>query len=423
MRSMRVLLMLVVAVALFVAGCGGDSGTKKGGNAKKAPSGDVKGAKGNVNWCIGKDTSGAYQASVDLFKKANPKVKVKLVELPEAADEQRTQLVQRLRAKSAECDVLGMDVIWTAEFAAQNWLQDVSDLVGKRESDFIPSTLETAKYAGKTWAVPMHTNAGFVYYRKDQVGNQPPASWEDIYKKAGSKSGLVYQGANYEGLTVCFLELLYSAGGNALSDDGKKVEVDSPEGKKTLAFMAAGFKNGAVPKGVTTYMEQTALNAFQTSKATYMRNWPYAFALLNKSKVKGKFDIAPFPKFGSGSPASVLGGINLGISAYSKNPKGAAAFINFATGPEAQKANFIDAASPPATKAAYSDAEVKKTNPFAPDLQKAVEQGKARPVSPVYPQISEAIYKNVHDALQGKQQPDAALKKMKSEMEKALKTF
>jgi multiple sugar transport system substrate-binding protein len=61
--------------------------------------------------------------------------------------------------------------------------------------------------------------------------------------------------------------------------------------------------------------------------------------------------------------------------------------------------------------------------PFRKELKKAVEQGKARPVTPVYPQISEAIYKNVHDALQGKQAPDAALKKMKSDMEKALKTF
>jgi len=52
-----------------------------------------------------------------------------------------------------------------------------------------------------------------------------------------------------------------------------------------------------------------------------------------------------------------------------------------------------------------------------------VEQGQARPVSPVYPQISEAIYTNVHDALQGKTDPKAALSKMKSQIEQALETF
>mgnify|MGYP006162073755 CR=1 FL=1 len=54
-------------------------------------------------------------------KKTN--VTVKLVELPESADEQRTQLVQRLDAESDECDVLGMDVIWTAEFAEAGWIK------------------------------------------------------------------------------------------------------------------------------------------------------------------------------------------------------------------------------------------------------------------------------------------------------------
>jgi multiple sugar transport system substrate-binding protein len=411
MRLGRVLTLVVALVALVVGGCGGDDEGTASKNAKKAPTAD-KSAKGNVSWCIGKDTSGAYHTAIKNFKKENPNITVKLVELPESADEQRTQLVQRLRAKSSECDVLGMDVIWTAEFAAQGWLQDTGDLIAKNKDSFLPTTLETAKYQGKYWAVPYDTNTGFVYYRTDQVP-KAPASWEDLYKQAAAKNGLVYQGASYEGLTVNFCELLYSAGGKVLSDDGKKVEVNSDQGKEVLAFMADGYKNGAVPKAVTTYQEQDALRAFQTGKATYERNWPYAYALNKEApQIKDKFDIAPFPKYGSGEPASVLGGHNNGISAYSKNPKAAAAFIEFLVGPEVQKQNFLDTSTPPVVASAYDDPAVKKKNAFAPDLKKSVEQGQVRPVTPVYPQVTQAIYKNVHDALQGKQAPDAALKKM-----------
>ena len=39
--------------------------------------------------------------------------------------------------------------------------------------------------------------------------------------------------------------------------------------------------------------------------------------------------------------------------------------------------------------------------PFADELLQALSQAKARPVSPVYPQISQAIYKNVNAALAG----------------------
>jgi multiple sugar transport system substrate-binding protein len=411
---------LLVALALAVAGCGDDD--DDGGDAQQAPSADPSQASGNVNWCIGKDTSGAYGTAIDLFKEENPDVTVRLVELPESADEQRRQLVQRLDAESDECDVLGMDVIWTAEFAAQEWLQDTTDIIEPRQDDFIASTLETAQYEDSYWAVPYHTNAGFLYYRTDQV-EQPPDTWEDVYAAAQEGNGIVYQGARYEGLTVNFLELLYSGGGSVLSEDGEEVQVNSPEGQAALEFMAQGIQDGAAPRANTTYMEEESRRAFENGNATFMRNWPYAYALGKESKIADDFDITTFPSFEGGEPASVLGGINLAISAFSKNPEGAAAFINFATGPEVQKANFLESASPPATAAAYDDPEVQNEYAFASDLKAAVEQGQARPVSPVYAQISEAIYTNVHDALQGNAEPQAALEKMTSDIESALETF
>jgi multiple sugar transport system substrate-binding protein len=410
----------VLCCVLALAACGGNDNGGGGGGAKKAPAAAPTDAKGTVSWCIGKDTSGAYGTAIDLYKKANPKATVKLVELPESADEQRAQLVQRLRAKSSECDVLGLDVVWTAEFAAQDWLQDTGAIIDQHKSELIASTLATAEYQGKYWAVPYHTNAGFLYYRTDQVP-QAPTTWEDVYALGAKNNGLVYQGAAYEGLTVNFLELLYSGGGEVLSGDGKSVVVDSPEAEKALTFMVDGFKNGAVPKAVTTYKEEESRRAFESGNATFMRNWPYAYLLGKQSKIADKFDIAPLPKFGGGKGASVLGGINLAISAYSKNPKGAAAFISYAIGPEVQKANFPQTAV--TTSAPYDDPALQEKVPYAKDLKAAVEQGRSRPASPVYSQISEAIYTNVHDALQGKTDPKSALSKMKGDIEKALKTF
>src|ERR671917_2290885 len=349
---------LLVTLALAVAGCGDDD-DDGGGDAQQAPAGDTAQASGNVNWCIGKDTTGAYGTAIDLFKKENSKVTVKLVELPESADEQRTQLVQRLDAESDECDVLGMDVIWTAEFAAQDWLQDTSSIIEPRQDEFIASTLETAQYEDKYWAVPYHTNAGFLYYRTDQV-DQAPETWEDVYAAAGENNGIVYQGARYEGLTVNFLELLYSGGGTVLSEDGSEVQVNSPEGQAALEFMAQGVQSGTAPKAVTTYMEEESRRAFENGNATFMRNWPYAYALGKESKIADNFDIATFPSFEGGEPASVLGGINLGISAFSKNPEGAAAFIDFATSTKAQSDGFLVSTSPPANAAAYDDPKVTK---------------------------------------------------------------
>jgi multiple sugar transport system substrate-binding protein len=420
MKKPRFLAVLIATALLAIAGCGGDDDDDGGGSdAQKATQAK---ASGNVTWCIGKDTTGAFGTVVDGFNKANPNANAKLLELPEDAGEQRRLQVQRLEAKSSECDVLGTDVIWTAEYAAQNWLLDVSDFISKNGDKFIPSTVDTTEYEGKNWAIPFNSNAGFIYYRTDEV-NEAPKDWETLYEEAGKGNGVVYQGFRYEGLTVNFLELLYSAGASVISEDGKEATADSAEVKDVLTFMADGIKNGDAPKAVTTYKEEESRRAFESGNATFMRNWPYAYALGNDSKLKGKFDISTFPGYKGNEGAGVLGGYNLAISAYSKNPEGALAFAQYATEPEQQKLMATEASLPPTLTETYDDPAVKKAMPFAAELRDAIGQAQPRPVSPVYPQISEAIFNNVYDALQGKASPDEAASKMNEEIDKALQTF
>src|SRR5215210_619318 len=281
MKTPRMLAALAATALFAIAGCGGGGDDDSGGaNAEKATKAK---ASGNVTWCIGKDTSGAFGTVIDNFNKANPKGKVKLLELPEDAVEQRRLQIQRLRAKSTECDVLGMDVIWTAEYAAQGWLKDVSDYVSQNGDQYIKSTVDTTEYEGKNWGVPFNSNAGFIYYRTDQV-QSAPEDWESLYKDAQDNNGIVYQGFRYEGLTVDFLELVYSKGGSIVSEDGKEATANSQEVKDALKFMADGIKNGAAPKAVTTYKEEEARRAFESGNATFMRNWPYAYALGKDSK-------------------------------------------------------------------------------------------------------------------------------------------
>jgi multiple sugar transport system substrate-binding protein len=409
------------ATALFaVTGCGGGGDDDSGGaNAEKATQAK---ATGDVTWCIGKDTTGAFGTVVDNFNKANPKANAKLLELPESADDQRRLEIQRLRAKNSECDVLGMDVIWTVEYSGQGWLKDVTDYMSQNGDRFIKSTADTTEFDGKNWAVPFNSNAGFIFYRTDQV-KEAPKDWETLYKEGQQNDGVVYQGFRYEGLTVNFLELLYSKGGAIVSDDGKSATADSQEVKDVLKFMSDGIKNGAAPKAVTTYKEEESRRAFESGNATFMRNWPYAYALGKDSKIADKFDIATFPGFAGEKAAGVVGGYNLGISAFSKNPAGSLAFIDFATKPDQQKIMATEASLPPTVSSVYDDPAVKKAMPFADQLRTAIEQAKARPPSPVYPQISEAVYNNVYACLQGDMSPDEAASKMNDEIQKALETF
>jgi multiple sugar transport system substrate-binding protein len=428
--------------ALFLAACGGDDGGGGGGGGGSAGSSggsgqdttkgakvidpnSMNGAKGNVTYCVGRDTTGFTHKWIDAYNAKNTGIKVKILEFPQSADQQRQQFIQRQQAKSGECDLFSSDVIWTAEFASQKWLYDVTPYMQKRKSEFIQAPIETVTFEGRQWGVPETTDAGFLYINDDKV-KTTPSTWQQVYEQAGQNGGIVYQGAAYEGLTCDFLELLFASGGNVLSDDGTKSAINSPEAVRALQLMVDGVKNGAAPKAVTTYMEPESLAAWQTGRYAFMRNWPYAYALSQNdkgSKVKDSFKVVPQPSFEGAGKGGVLGGHNSVISVYSKNPGAALAVLDYNTSLENNVAAATEASLAPVLTAAYDDAKVKKALPFADQLKQAVAQAHARPVSPVYPQISQAIYNNVNDALAGRQSPQDAMKKASDAIDKALATF
>ena len=431
----RRLAVAVTVGVLAVAGCGDDGGGGGAGGseeqgttdgAKKAPTLDAaKGGKGTVTMCAGKDTSGALTEAIKLFNKEHEADGIKVVkrELATDATEVRNQFIQRAQAKSDECDVLQSDIIWTAEFAQQGWIMDLSDYAGPRKDEFIESTLSSYDYDGKVWGLPQVTGAGLLYRRTDQV-EDAPQSWQQLYEEGAANDGFAYQGAPYEGLTCNFVELSSAAGGTILSEDGKKAEFDSPENLEALQLMVDGMKSGGAVKASRTFMEEPARMAFEAGKATFMRNWSYAYALGKKApKVKDKLDVSPLPPFEGGGKGGVLGGNGPVISAFTDVPEASVVWLDYWTSEETLKRDAEKYSLPPTMPQLYDDPGVQKTMPYAKELLEAVENATTRPVSPVYSQISQAVYENVNKAIAGQQSPQDALKNGQEQIEKALSSF
>src|SRR3954452_6904326 len=190
--------MAALVCALVLAACGGDDGGGGGGgggSSSSASSGggdqqttkgakvidpnSMNGAKGNVTYCVGRDTTGFTHKWIKAYNAKNTGITVKILEFPQSADQQRQQFIQRQQAKSGECDIFSSDVIWTAEFASQKWLYDMTPYIQSRKADFIQAPLQTVTFEKKQFGVPETTDAGFLYYRDDKI-KQVPATWQEV---------------------------------------------------------------------------------------------------------------------------------------------------------------------------------------------------------------------------------------------------
>ena len=346
------------------------SGTTEG--AKEIDPASMDSAKGEVTYCQGKDTSGNAHYMIDEFNKkfGGDGLKAKLVEFPASADEQRNQFIQRQQAKSGDCDVFSSDVIWTAEFASQKWLYDMTPYMEDKKADFIEAPIETITYDGKIWGSPESSDAGVPLLQHRQ-GQEVPATWQEVYAEAQGRRHRL-PGRALRGPDLRLPRAVLRRRRQVLSEDGTKSTIDRRRRVvKALQFMVDGIKDGAAPKAVTTYMEPESLAAFQTGKYAYMRNWPYAYALNQKAaRSRATSTSLRSPVFEGGEKAGILGGHNSVISVYSKNPGAALKLVDFIGSPEIQKAYAAQFSLSPVRAEVYDDPEVKKAIPFADELRR-----------------------------------------------------
>ncbi|NEA31615.1 ABC transporter substrate-binding protein [Streptomyces sp. SID13031] len=418
---------VVGSLLLLASACGGDDSSSGGGATTGVAA--LEG-KGPITFATGKDTSGFLPDQVAAWNSQHPDEKVTVSELPESADGQRQQMVQNAQNKQDSFSVLNLDVVWTAEFAANRWIlelpQDQFPSLGKA----IPATVETAKYRDKLYAVPITSDGGLLYYRKDlldKAGVTPPTTWDEMLAACQKVAALpegkgvnCYAGQfeKYEGLTVNFSEAVNSAGGVVVGKDGKP-NVDTPEALAGLEELTKGFASGAIPKAAITYKEEEGRRAFQDGKLLFHRNWPYVYALASKtdgsSKVAGKFGVAPLPgKTGPG--VSTLGGHNYAISAFAKNKATAADFIKFMASEERQRANLQASSQAPSWASLYDDPALNKTFPYLAPLKASIEKAQPRPSVVKYGDVTAAVQEAAYDALTSKKQPKQALTDLQTKL-------
>jgi multiple sugar transport system substrate-binding protein len=404
LKAVALLLMLGAA-----AGCG--VGSEEGGSGARA-----------INWYVFNEPGGAYDKAVaDCNKQANGRYQINYVKLPTDANQQRELIVRRLAAEDDSIDLIGMDVIWTAELAEAEWLLPWE---GERESVATEGKLEgplaTVDYNGQIWGIPFTSNTQLLWYRKDKVDTPPDDfTWDEMIDDASEKgTGIEVQAAQYEGLTVWINSLIAGAGGQIVDENGD-VKID--DRAQVAAEIESKLANSpAAPAGMSTNKEDEARLGFESERSFYQTNYPFIYP---SAEAVGKdfqknIGFARYPRSEKGQESRPpLGGINIGVSKFSSAPDLAFEAAECLASEENQVIAAELGGLPPTTESAYEDPKVQKAYPFADLLRESIDAAAPRPVTPAYTDISLAIQKTFHPPADV--QPDGIVEKLQDRMDKA----
>ena len=348
--------------------------------------------------------------------------------LPTDASQQREQLVRRLGAKDPSIDIVGMDVIWTGEFANAGWVEEWTGADKKAATENVfPNVVETASYEDKLYAAPFNTNTQLLWYRKDLV-KQPPKTWDEMIEQAeGLKEAgsIQVQASRYEGYMVLVNALIESAGTEILSGP-EEVDLEQGPTEKALAVIGKLANGGAAPPSLSTSDEDSARLGFEAGESAFMTNYTFAYASAKEEApdIFKNMGYARFPRVDASKPSKPpLGGFNLAVSSYSENKDVAFEAATCLANKDSQKTAVELDGLPPSRSDLYTDKKVTEAYPgFAELVKESIEASGPRPTTPAYQDVSLAVQRSLHppDKIDP-EDTESIFEELKSNVEDAVK--
>lgn len=381
----------------------------------------------------GQQQSSVMQDIVDGYAKANPGVTIQIETGGSAPEQQQRFLNAALAAKDPALDLILIDVIRPAQWAAAQWAEPLDAYLGADKeavmARYLPAYRDVSVINGKVIALPYFADAQFLYYRKDLLekhGFQPPKTWDELKAAAlkileGEKTpnlrGFETAGAPVEGAVCSYLVPLWGTG-EAFLRDGK-LNLAGEAARKPFDLWAALKSAKVTPPNLAEIATDRIRQDLQAGNLIFGMSWGYVWSRTQgdtDSAVKGKIGVMPLPGFTAGKPSGCIGGWQVSVSGFSRNKAEAVKLARYLSSPEVAKKQAVLGGYLPVFADVYADKEVLEVNPWFADALPAVLAAKARPISPRYPEVSEIIRTNMSAVLAGTKTGDAALADMNTRL-------
>ena len=315
-------------------------------------------------------------------------------------------------------DALLMDVTWIPKYAKAGWLEPLDSYFNDDEMNALATgASEGNHYEGSLLRWPLVADIGLLYWRTDLM-DQPPRTPEELESISRSLQdsgripyGYVWQGRQYEGLSCVYLEMIDGFGGEWLSAETGRVGLDEASGVAATRWLDDLIEQGISPRAVTNFSEPEALQSFKSGQAAFMRNWPYAWAELQKndSAVRNKVGITTMVAQKGEQPAATLGSWGLSLLKGSTQPESTVKAFKFLTSEESQRYLYTNFGYTPTRKEIFNDQNLLNNHPSLASIGAALAFARSRPESPLYAQMSDVLQRKLSSTLTGMTSPTAGM--------------
>jgi ABC-type glycerol-3-phosphate transport system substrate-binding protein len=244
----------------------------------------------------------------DEYTKRNPSVKIEIEVGGATSEAQQQYLNTVLAARDSALDLMLIDVIRPAQWAAAGWAEPFDAYLGADKAKLLPTYLKAYADAdqvnGKLIALPFFADAQFLYYRKDLLDKYKrpvPKTWDELMETAqivmkGENNpqlqGFSTAGAPIEGTVCTYLVPLWGAGGELIKNG--KPNLDTPEARKPFELMGRLKVAGVLPKNIGEIATDRVRVDFQAGNVIFAQNWGYFWNRVENdadTKVKGKVGV------------------------------------------------------------------------------------------------------------------------------------
>jgi multiple sugar transport system substrate-binding protein len=285
----------------------------------------------------------------------------------------------------------------------------------------------------KTYGLPLLGDTWSMIWRKDLMGDTPPATWEDMIAAAKKcqdehpgMSGLAFhQAGSSDAAAVTYNVVNALYGGELWNPDERKIDgvINDAAGKKAMHVLVDEMVP-LTPKGSSNWFIDEVNAAISQGKVCVGFNWIAAMGGLldpkssslgkSKAEILKKLAFAPLPK--QDTDKVPLGGMGLHISRYIPEEKQAEAlnFIKWFQTPEAQK-KWAELGGVPARNDVLNSPEFLEAQPYNKVFTESVPRLKDFWNLPEYAKLLNVHSTEVNAAISGTEAPDAALDKLASE--------